>query len=342
MYFNRRHIITLLIILVIVFFLSYYKLDYYIYQPGDIRALDGVVEVEDGSSSEGEMNLVTVRGGQATPIYYLWAKIRPYHDIYDLEDVRPEGISQDEYMEAQLHFMESSQEAATVVAFQAAGEEITIGYDGVYVGLVMENMPAFGVLEVGDQIIEVEGVPVSSGDEVVELTSDKSIGDELQLTVLREEEEVEVSIELAPLGETPERPGMGISLVTDRSVSHDREVTYDSGRIGGPSAGLIFALEVYDQLTEEDVTKGYQIVATGEIDYDGSVYPIGGIDKKVVAADEAGADLFFAPNEDGREGSNYEVAKETAEDIESDMEVVPVDEFQDALEYLEGLPVKAS
>ena len=340
MYFRRKHILVLVVTLAVAFFLSFYKLDYYIYQPGDIRALDGGVKVENGSKSEGEMNLVTVRGGQATPIFYLMAKIRPYFEIYDLEDVRPEGISQDEYMEAQLHFMENSQEAATMVAFQAADEDLTINYQGAYVGLVMEDMPAEGILKSGDQIVEVEGERVNSAEEVIELTSKKSIGDQLHLTISREEEEMDLQIELASLGETPDRPGIGISLVTDREIVHDREVTYDSGRIGGPSAGLIFSLEVYDQLVDEDITKGYQIVATGEIDYDGNVHPIGGIDKKVVAADDAGADIFLAPNEGGKEGSNYEVAKQTAEDIETDMKVIPIDEFQDAVDYLEGLPVK--
>lgn len=74
MYFRRKHILVLVVTLAVAFFLSFYKLDYYIYQPGDIRALDGVVKVENGSKSEGEMNLVTVRGGQATPIFYLMAK----------------------------------------------------------------------------------------------------------------------------------------------------------------------------------------------------------------------------------------------------------------------------
>ncbi|MBR7552781.1 SepM family pheromone-processing serine protease [Allobacillus sp. GCM10007491] len=340
MYFRRKHILVLVVTLAITFFLSFYKLDYYIYQPGDIRALDGVVKVEEGSDSEGEMNLVTVRGGQATPLFYLMAKIRPYFDIYDLEDVRPEGISQDEYMEAQLHFMESSQEAATVVAFQAAGEELTINYQGVYVGMVMEDMPAEGVLQSGDQIVKVEGQQVNSAEEVIELTSSKSVGDELHLTISREDKEMDLQVELVPLGDTLDRPGIGISLVTDREIVHDREVTYDSGRIGGPSAGLIFSLEVYDQLVDEDITKGYQIVATGEIDYDGKVYPIGGIDKKVVAADDAGADIFLAPNEGGKKGSNYEVAKKTAEDIETDMKIIPIDQFQDAVDYLESLPVK--
>ncbi|WP_369404741.1 hypothetical protein [Piscibacillus salipiscarius] len=114
MQINRKQLILYAFILLAVIFLSSYKLDYYIYQPGGIYALNDVVEVENRFDSEGELHLVTVRGGQATPIYYLWAKIRPYYEIYDLEKIRPEGISQEEYMDTQLHIMESSQEAATV------------------------------------------------------------------------------------------------------------------------------------------------------------------------------------------------------------------------------------
>ncbi|KHE71812.1 hypothetical protein LD39_07855 [Halobacillus sp. BBL2006] len=104
----------------------------------------------------------------------------------------------------------------------------------------------------------------------------------------------------------------------------------------------MFSLEIYDQLTEKDITKGYQIAGTGEVNYEGQVGRIGGIDKKVVAASEDGCQIFFAPNEDGRKGSNYQVAKETAEEINTDMKVVPVDTFQDALNYLKDMESKNS
>src|SRR5699024_11578609 len=76
-------------------------------------------------------------------------------------------------------------------------------------------------------------------------------------------------------------------------------VNIKSGDIGGPSAGLMFSLEIYNQLTEKDITKGYNIAGTGAIDSDGNVERIGSIDKKVVAADEEGVEIFFAPNEQG-------------------------------------------
>ncbi|TFB23316.1 PDZ domain-containing protein [Filobacillus milosensis] len=344
MQIKRKQLIFFVILLGLIFFLTSYKLDYYIYQPGGIYALDDVVDVEGHFDSEGELHLVTVRGGQATPIYYLWAKIRPFYQIYDLEQIRPEGVSQEEYMETQIHFMETSQEAATVVAYKAANKDITIDYKGVYVMAVVDSMPAQGHLERGDRIIAINGQDVTSAQEVLDIISPLEKGESIDLTVIREEEEVEreinVSFALGSFPNDPDRAGMGISLVTDRDVSVEPEIEFDSGGIGGPSAGLMLTLEIYDQLTSEDITKGYQIAGTGEIDYDGNVYRIGGIDKKVVAADNEGADIFFAPNEEGREGSNYQVAKETAEEIGTDMKVVAVDTFEDALNYLNELDEK--
>src|SRR5690625_977041 len=149
---NIKQIAAFLVTVVAVLFLTNYKLDYYIYQPGSLYALDDVVNVEGRFDSEGELHLVTVRGGQATPIYYLWANIRPYYEINRLKDVRPDGMTEEEYRQTQLHYMESSQQAATVVAYQHANRDITINYKGVYVMAVDKNLPAYNHLKIGDQI----------------------------------------------------------------------------------------------------------------------------------------------------------------------------------------------
>ena len=77
----------------------------------------------------------------------------------------------------------------------------------------------------------------------------------------------------------------------------DPKVKIDSHEIGGPSAGLMFTLEIYNQLVEDDLTRGHEIAGTGTINEKGEVGPIGGIQQKVVAASDAGAEVFFAPNE---------------------------------------------
>lgn len=337
MKFTKKQIITLIIVVIIAYFIAAFKLPFYIYKPGGADALNPIVSVEEGYQSEGDMHLVTVSGGQATPIQYVWAKLLPHHQILPIEEVRPEGISDDEYMHAQLQMMENSQEASTVVAYEAADKEITIDYNGVYVVSVVEGMPAEGKLAMGDRIIGIDGVDVKEADDLISYVESKNADETIEVEFVRDEETQFKEIQLQTFADTENKIGIGIQLVTDRSVSVDPTIEFSSGSIGGPSAGLMFSLEIYDQLTEEDITKGYEIAGTGEIDYDGTVYRIGGIDKKVVAADNEGVDIFFAPNEEGREDSNYQVASETAEEIGTDMKVVPIDTFEDALDYLEKL-----
>lgn len=334
---TKRNILFFIIIIALVYFLGTYQLPYYIQKPGGANTLNPIVEVADGFESEGDMHLVTVSGLQATPIQYVLAKIFSYHDILPLDQVFPEGISQDDYMHAQLQVMESSQEAATVVAYEAAGEEITIDYQGVYVVSVVDGMPAEGKLETGDRIIGIDGQEVRESADLIQYVDDKKSGDTVLIEFVREEEAMEAEIMLEEFSDLDNRVGIGISLVTDRDVTVDRDIQFTSGNIGGPSAGLMFTLEIYDQLTEEDITKGHEIAGTGEIDYDGNVLRIGGIDKKIVAADKEGIDIFFAPNENGAANSNYEIAKKTAEEIGTDMQVIPVDTFEDALRFLEEM-----
>ncbi|SDJ74536.1 SepM family pheromone-processing serine protease [Sediminibacillus albus] len=336
MKFNKRTLIPAIILIVIAAFLVSYRLPYYIYKPGGADALNPIVEVSDGFDSAGDMHLVTIRGGQATPIQYLWASIRPHQDIQPIDEVFPEGISQDQYFQAQLQMMESSQEASTVVAYQAANKQIDIEYEGIYVVSVIENMPAEDKLKSGDKILLIDDKELKTSEDLIEYVSTKEAGDRITVTVERDGEKLTEEIELESFP-GQEKIGVGIQLVTNRNVEVEPKLEFTSGNIGGPSAGLMFSLEIYDQLTEKDLTKGYQIAGTGEINYNGKVGRIGGIDKKVIAADQEGCDVFFAPNEEGAKESNYQVAVKTAEEIGTDMKIVPVDTFEDALSYLEKM-----
>lgn len=336
MKFTKRHLITLFVVVVIAFFLATYKLPYYIYKPGGADALAPIVKVEDGYESKGDMHLVTVGGLQATPIQFVWAKLHKHQEIVPLSDVRPEGVTEEDYLHAQLQMMENSQEKSTVVAYEAADADISITFDGVYVVNVIKDMPADGILEMGDLITGIDGEDVNEADDLIDYVEGMDDGDTVSVTFKRDEETLTKDVTLEAFEEEDDKVGVGIQLVTDRDVDIDPEVTFSSGNIGGPSAGLMLSLKIYDQLTEEDLTKGYQIAGTGEIDYEGNVYRIGGIDKKIIAADREGCNIFFAPNENGAEGSNYEVAKQTAEEIDSDMKVIPVDTFDDALDYIEN------
>ncbi|GAA0613197.1 protease DdcP [Virgibacillus siamensis] len=337
---NKKHIITFIIVILIAFFISAYQLPYYVYKPGGADALNPIVEVDGGYPSEGDMHLVTVRGGQVTPIQFLWAKIKPHHELHPINEIRPEGVSEEEYFHVQLKMMDSSQEKAIAVAYKAAKKDITIEYNGVYVVSVVKGMPADDKLQSGDRITGIDGNEVHKADDLISYVKGKEAGDSISLEVIRDGEERTKKIELATYDKLDGKVGIGIRLVTDRGVEVEPDVNFSSGNIGGPSAGLMFSLEIYDQLMKQDLTKGYQIAGTGEVDYEGNVLRIGGIDKKVIAADEEGCDIFFAPNGDEAEKSNYEVAKRTAEEIGTDMKIVPVKTFTDALDYLQQLEPK--
>src|SRR5699024_5261763 len=264
---------------------STFQLPYYIYKPGGADPLDQIVEVEGGSESEGDMYLVTVSGGQSTPIQYLWAKILSYHEVQPLEEVRPKGMTNKEYRQAQLKMMENSQESSTVVAYEAANKEITIEYNGVYVVSVREGMPAEDKLETGDHILGIDGQTIHEADDLIDYIEQKQAGDQINLVVIREDEPLNIDLTLDVFPNMDNKVGMGIELVTNRSISVDPELHFSSGNIGGPSAGLMFALEIYDQLIEEDLTKGYQIIIIGEIDNIGIVLQIRGIDNKEVVTE---------------------------------------------------------
>ncbi|TQS75871.1 PDZ domain-containing protein [Ornithinibacillus gellani] len=337
---TRKNLIYTAIITIIIVLLFTFKLPYYIQKPGGADALNPIVHVDGGYESEGDMHLVTVRGMDATPIQFVIAKFMPHYDIVPIHEVRPEGITDEEYFHAQLQMMENSQEASTVVAYEAANADIQIDFSGVYVVSVVEKLPADGVLQMGDLIKQVDQTEIKEADDLINYVKDKEDGDVIELQVERDGSTITKEITLQKLKELDNRIGMGVQLVTDRQVTVNPKVEFSSGNIGGPSAGLMFALEMYDQLTADDLTNGEQIAGTGEIDYNGNVHRIGGIDKKVIAADKAGCTVFFAPNENGAKDSNYEIAKKTAEEIGTSMKVVPVDTFDDALKFLEGLKEK--
>lgn len=337
---SRRHILGALFIVFLSVIFTSYQLDYYIYTPGSADVLTDMVEIEDSYPAEGAFHLVTVSSIKATIPAYITAKIRPFHEIVKVDDAKPKELSDEEYHQYQLKMMDNSQQSSRYVAYKAAGKPAEIKFNGVFVMRVVEGMPAEGHIEVGDRITAVDGKAITTGNDLINYLQTKQADSEITVELIRNDEKETEIIQVAAFPDQGDKVGIGIQLVNDQEVVVEPDISFKSGNIGGPSAGLMFSLEIYNRLTEADITKGYNIAGTGEMDYDGSVLAIGGADKKVVAADKEGIDIFFVPNENGRQGSNYEEAKEAAEEIKTSMEIVPVDTFEEALTYLESLEPK--
>jgi Lon-like protease len=318
----------------------FFSLPYYVSKPGLAKELAPIIQVEKGSHGKGSFMLTTVRMGRANIYSYVEAKLFDYVELYPLEDILHETETQEEYNARQLHMMAGSKLNAIEVAYKKAGYPVEYKYKGVYVVQVVPGMPAEGIILAGDRIIKVDGQKFASSESFIEYVGRKKSGEQLELTIKRNEDTKQVKVIVQPFKTDPKKVGIGISLVDDKEIIVDPEVTVKTDEIGGPSAGLMFALEIYDQLLEDDYTKGYKIAGTGTIDSEGLVGPIGGIDQKIVAADKAGAEIFFAPNEKGIDESNYKLAVKTAREIDSNMKIVPVDVIDDAINYLQKLPMK--
>lgn len=335
-----RSLIVLIIAGLLFVASSFYYLPYYVSKPGMAKELEPIIEVENGYDEAGNFMLTTIRMGKANIYAYAIAKMSKYQEIYPIESVRSKDESDEEYNVRQLHMMAGSKSNAIEVAYRKANLPIHYQFKGIYVLNIIDNMPADGVLKPGDRIIKIDGNKFKSMEQFIDYINQNKAGDKVSVTYERDEKAKTVTIPIAQFPEDKTRVGIGIGLVDDKEIVVEPPVNIDTEEIGGPSAGLMFTLEIYNQLTKTDYTKGYQIAGTGTISADGTVGRIGGIDQKVVAADKAGAEIFLAPNENGAKDSNYKLAAKTAKDIGSKMKIVPINTFDEAVEYLEKLEAK--
>lgn len=337
---------TLLIMTIIMVATSFYYLPFYVTKPGNAHELDPIVHVENGDEDDGELMLTTVRMGRANIYAYLMASIRKYEYIFPVEEIRSPHESDEEYNLRQLQLMNNSQTHAIEVAYKKAGKPYEYKYKGIYVLNIYPDMPAEKVLKPGDRITAIDGQTFQSSQEFIDYVSGKTKGDKVDITFVRDKEEKVETIPLEAFPDVPDKIGLGITLSDDKEIITDPPVKLQTEEIGGPSAGLMFSLEIYDQLTKEDLAKGHRIAGTGTISEDGVVGRIGGIEQKIIAADKADAEYFLAPDETITKEmkkkypdleSNYTAAKRTAEDIGTDMKVIPVKTFDEALSFLKSI-----
>lgn len=320
-------------------------------KPGSAYDVSKFVNVDNSYPDEkGSMSLMTVAMQQATPFSYLWAKTQKYQKLMDISQVRNPLEDEEEYNVRQFKLMSDSQFNAKYVAFQRAGLQTKVLFNGVFILNVLDGGASDSLLKAGDEIIEVDGQNIKNQQMLVDLLKPKQLGDKVTIKFIRNEKEQEVTITLKEIPAAEEkRAGLGITYTESKSIETNPTVSMKTEDIGGPSAGLMFTLEILDQLLEEDLTKGYAIAGTGEMLVDGSVGRIGGIDYKVIAADRDGMEIFFAPDDEITPEmkakypdleSNYATAVKTAKEIKTKMKIVPVKTIDDAIAYLKKLQPK--
>jgi Lon-like protease len=304
----------------------------FIFTPGDPKPLEDKVVVEGGRpTGEGQVYYVDIFVRRTSRLEELIPSLRPDGSTVVPEHaLLPPGTSEAERERRTRADMERSELVASAVALRTLGYDVRATPRGALVVDVASDVPAAEKLKTGDVIVAVDGTPVRTPPELRRELGRRNPGDEVELTVRREGKTLGLVVRTVPNPLEPDRPIVGITVDQEADIELPLDVEIDLGRVGGPSAGLPFALEIARMLGR-DVTHGCRVAATGELALDGTVLSVGGLKQKTIGARDTDVDVFLVPS-----GANAEEAREHAEGLE----VVPVDSFQQALRLLTTSPRK--
>jgi Lon-like protease len=223
--------------------------------------------------------------------------------------------------------MLQSQKVAAVVALQHLGYKVGARSDGVTIVLVDPRAPAAKVLRTSDVILSADGQKVTSVVRLRAVLAEHRPGDRVRITYRRDGKVRTATIKTIADPQDPSRPLVGVSARDALHVTLPVKIKIDAGGVGGPSAGLAFALDILQELGR-DVTHGHKVAATGELGLDGAVGPIGGVKQKTLGVRKAGVDVFLVPaGENAREARRYA----------DGLRIIPVKNFPQALRALATL-----
>ena len=307
---------------------------------GEVANADGdevpLIDIPDETTypTSGRLDLLTVYldGSRENPLSWLdvaQAWFDPSRTVLPIDLVFPEGQTDEEADEESAIQMDTSQQDAVAAALT----ELGVPYGSVLtIAGVIDGTPADGVLEEGDELLTAAGRPVADVDDLKAVLGDAGVGTEVRLGIRRDDEELTVA--LVPVAsESDGSPVIGVYASAAYDFPFDVQIRLDN--VGGPSAGMMFALGIFDKLTPGELTADEHIAGTGTIDGAGEVGAIGGIVQKMYGAQAAGADWFLAPESNcsevvGRIPSGLEVfAVATLDDAIAAVEAIAADDTAD-------------
>jgi PDZ domain-containing protein len=300
----------------------------YIFLPDRAHAVAPIVVVQGGKDPNdgGGIYFVDIFVRKATLLERLWPGIHEGGQLVPASAVLPAGTSEKQRRQADAREMTRSQEVAAAVALRAAGYKVVANPTGALVEQVDPSVPAAGRLQPTDIIVSANGKRVRVPGDLRRVVGALHPGDTVRLVVRRGSDQKPVDVRT--VRDTDGRTIIGVIVDQAAFVKLPRRVKIDAGNVGGPSAGLPFALGVLEELGK-DVDHGRRVAATGQIELDGTVTPIGGVRQKTIGVRESGIRVFLVPA-----GENAKEARRYAHGVR----IIPVRNFQQALHALATLP----
>jgi PDZ domain-containing protein len=306
----------------------------YLEVPDEAHPLQGLVQVPGAKNptNGGDIYYVDVLLRPASLLESLVPAIRPEgSDLVARTQIVEPGISDKERFQLDLATMKVSQETASVVALRQLGYKVPIRPGGVRVVAITSGSHAAGLVKPGDVIVAADGRTVRTRTDLAAALALHKPGDTVKLVIRRGSRKLMLAIRTTADRQDKKRPIIGVLPIQALGVHLPFPIKFNLRKVGGPSAGLAFALELLEQ-KGRDVDHGYKIAATGELELNGAVTRIGGIKQKTIGARKSHVDFFLVPVD----GDNAKDAKRYAHGLK----IIPVKTFQQALRTLATLPKK--
>jgi PDZ domain-containing protein len=319
------------LVIAIVFLLTQTSNEYLLV-PDRAHPLAQIVKVPGSKPSDqrGGIYYVDVLERKASLLERLFPGLRTGASLVQHDAITPPGVSDQQRLQADRLDMRLSQQVASAIALHALGYDVRIAPRGVRVELVFGQTHAAGKLRPGDVIVGADGKRVLTTLDLHRILARHKVGDVVPLAFWRQGKlrHVRVATSADPFDSTHTIIGFQPQPAFRLKVPF--KIGFDLGDVGGPSAGLAFALQILEA-RGRDVDHGYKVAATGVIEPDGSVGAIGGVKQKTYGARQAHVDVFLVPA-----GDNYREARKYADGLR----IIPVKTFQQALHALATLPPK--
>lgn len=313
------------IILLYVFLICLFtfNLPYYISAPGGLLNASDKIKMDDEFKLKGSLNMAYVTEIHASIPTYLWSFVA---SDWDLEkNVKADNESSEDMQMRNKMLLVESNKIAMLVAYKYSNIEYEIIDDKVYISYIDDK--AKTNLKVGDRILEVDGNKVVDKSYLFSYIASKNIGDEIKFKVINSDKKYDRK---ATLIDIDKEPKVGAVICEDFDIESDRKIKFDfSSSESGPSGGLMLTLAIYSNLNSVDLSSGKKIAGTGTIDINGNVGKISGVKYKLIGAVNEKADVFLIP-----EGDNYKEAKKLKDERGYNIDIVPVETFEEALKYL--------
>ena len=317
---NKVYLLTMVTIIIIFNI----RLPYYISAPGGTIDISNRIEYKEKKDYEGSLNMLYVTEYVATIPTYLMSYIL---NDWDLESIESSQISDESVEEINIRnkiMLDNSINNAKYVAYKAANKEVNISSKKHQIVGAITNTN----LQIGDEILEINDKNIDNLNDVKEIITNNNINDELTFKIIRKKKELTLKEKIKDIDG---KKALGVILITDYEYETNPEIELKFKKSeSGSSGGLMIALSIYSALSDEDILKGRNVSGTGTIDVDGNVGEISGVKYKIMGAAKNNMDIAFVPS------NNYEEALATKEKYNYDIEIVKVDTFDEAVEYLKN------